>query len=244
MQKALITGAASGIGAAVADVFCANQWQTVLVDRAEFSKQQQDLNSTQCYQLDIRNQHAIREISAEHADIDALILNAGIYSHKSLLDLTVSEWQEVMDTNITANAFCAQAVLANMVLRKSGVIILLGSDQSIIAKQNSFAYTVSKAAVAQMAKSIAVDYGQYGIRAIAVCPGTVKTPMTEKIVQDWELASGNKAQQLWQQIEQENTLNRLSTTQEVAELIYFLSSNKASSITGCNYSIDAGFTAL
>ncbi len=130
-----------------------------------------------------------------------------------------------------------------MKAQKNGAIILMSSDQALIAKHNSFAYNMSKAALASMAKTTALDYAQFNIRANAVCPGTIETPLYHQAINNYcEKSGANKAEAHAEEAALQ-PLGRLGQAEEVAELVYFLASDNAKFITGSLQVIDGGYTA-
>ena len=136
-----------------------------------------------------------------------------------------------------------QSVLPIMKTQNNGAIVLIASDQAIIGKKNSFAYNLTKHALASMAKTTALDYATFNIRANAVCPGTIETPLFHNAIDAYCKNSGaNKAQTVAEEAALQ-PLNRLGQADEVAALVNFLVSDDASFITGSLQSIDGGYTA-
>jgi NAD(P)-dependent dehydrogenase (short-subunit alcohol dehydrogenase family) len=125
----------------------------------------------------------------------------------------------------------------------NGAIILMSSDQALIAKHNSFAYNLSKSALASMAKTTALDYAQFNIRANAVCPGTIETPLYHHAIDNYCQKSGADKADVHREEASLQPLNRLGKPEEVAELVFFLASDKAKFITGSLQVIDGGYTA-
>ena len=119
----------------------------------------------------------------------------------------------------------------------------MSSDQALVAKRNSFIYNLSKTAIASMAKTTALDYASYNIRANAVCPGTIETPLYHQAIDRYCQQSGADKAQVHQEEQAEQPLNRLGKPKEVAELVLFLASDKATFITGSLQVIDGGYTA-
>lgn len=252
MTVAFITGGANGIGAATVRQFIREGIKVLCFDRDAKAGRalQGEYSEEQCLFVpgDVRRvselETAFRQCVEHFGGLDIIVANAGVYLHKSLLDTTEAEWDHLMDVNLKGVAFTVKTGLPYLIKQKSGSIILVASDQAIKPKTKSLAYAASKAAVAQMAKSLALDYGKYQIRANAVCPGTVKTPMTESLMADWAKKEfGGDTDALWAQIAQEYPLGRVGSPEEVAELIYFLSSDKASFMTASVYSVDGGLNA-
>jgi NAD(P)-dependent dehydrogenase (short-subunit alcohol dehydrogenase family) len=129
-----------------------------------------------------------------------------------------------------------------MKANNNGAIIIMSSDQALIAKHNSFAYNLSKAALASMAKTTALDYAAFNIRANAVCPGTIETPLYHQAINNYCQQSGADKAEIHREEESLQPLNRLGQPEEVAELVLFLASDKAKFITGSLQVIDGGYT--
>jgi hypothetical protein len=126
---------------------------------------------------------------------------------------------------------------------RMGSIVLLSSDQAIVGKRNSFAYNLSKSALASMAKTTALDFAEFNIRANAVCPGTIETPLYHKAIDQYCQKSGANKEEVHQEESELQPLGRLGKPNEVAELVLFLISDKSSFITGSLQLIDGGYTA-
>lgn len=252
MSVVFITGGASGIGAASVKKFLADGYRVAFMDcnvtAAQTLLDECDSDDLLFIQGDVSCvsdiEAAVKTTHERFGRLDTVVANAGIYLHKNILAMDEAEWDEVIATNLKGVAFTVRAALPYLIEQQSGSIILVASDQALIAKGDSFAYAASKGAVAQMAKSLAVDYGKYNIRSNAVCPGTIKTAMTESIMREWAAREFNgNVDALWETIKQEFPLQRIGEPEEVAELIAFLASDSASFINGSVYSIDGGSTA-
>jgi hypothetical protein len=171
------------------------------------------------------------------------VSNAGIHFSASIEDTTEDDLDRVLSINVKGAFSAVKAVLPNMKKNQNGAIILMSSDQALIAKHNSFAYNLSKTALASMAKTTALDYAQYNIRANAVCPGTIETPLYHKAIDNYCEKTGANKETVHQEEAILQPLNRLGQPEEVAELVLFLASNKAKFITGSLQVIDGGYTA-
>ncbi|MGB0936742.1 MAG: SDR family NAD(P)-dependent oxidoreductase [Colwellia sp.] len=235
----IITGGSSGIGLSISALFERNNYQVFNLDLTPSPVgvfQQCDVTDAEQVKSIIAN------ISSKHT-IDVLISNAGIHYSASIEETTEEALDRVFSINVKGAFSAIKAVLPNMKNNKNGAIILMSSDQALIAKHNSFAYNLSKTALASMAKTTALDYAQYNIRANAVCPGTIETPLYHKAIDNYCENSGANKESVHQEEASLQPLNRLGQPEEVAELVLFLASDKAKFITGSLQVIDGGYTA-
>ena len=116
--------------------------------------------------------------------------NAGIHFSANIENTSEADFDKVIGINVKGAFAAIKAVLPNMKSNNNGAIILMSSDQALIAKHNSFAYNLSKSALASMAKTTALDYAQFNIRANAVCPGTIETPLYHQAIDNYCQKSG------------------------------------------------------
>lgn len=242
MQKvAVITGGSAGIGLACVQTFIDNGFVVYNLDvRAS------DVGEfIQCDMCDAGQvETAILKVIEQQGRVDALVCNAGMHFSGNLEHTTEQELDRVLQLNVKGAYYALRSVLPVMQQQKQGNIILLGSDQSVIAKANSFAYNMSKAALASMAKTTAVDYASYGIRANAVCPGTIETPLYHQAIDNYCERTGADKTAVHAEEAAMQPVGRIGQPQEVAELVYFLASGKADFITGSLQVIDGGYTAV
>jgi hypothetical protein len=235
----IITGGSSGIGLSISSLFERNNYLVFNLDLTPSAVgvfQQCDVTDAEQVKT------IIDSISSEHT-IDVLVSNAGIHFSASIEDTTEDDLDRVLSINVKGAFSAVKAVLPNMKKNQNGAIILMSSDQALIAKHNSFAYNLSKTALASMAKTTALDYAQYNIRANAVCPGTIETPLYHKAIDNYCEKTGANKETVHQEEAILQPLNRLGQPEEVAELVLFLASNKAKFITGSLQVIDGGYTA-
>lgn len=237
-KTCIITGGSSGIGLSIVKLFIENDYHVFNLDLApgeygEF-KQCDVTNSKQITEI-------INEISHE-CSIDVLISNAGIHFSGAIENTTEAEFDNVFNINVKGAFSAIKAVLPNMKKNNNGAIILMSSDQALIAKHNSFAYNLSKNALASMAKTTALDYAPFDIRANAVCPGTIETPLYHQAIDNYCQRSGANKNEVHAEEASLQPLNRLGQPEEVAELVLFLASDKAKFITGSLQVIDGGYT--
>lgn len=238
-KTCVITGGSSGIGLSIAKLFIENNYQVFNLDL-------QNGTFGQTITCDITNAKQVNDIISEigekHA-IDALISNAGIHFSGNIENTSEADLDNVFAINVKGAVAAIKAVLPNMKANNNGAIILISSDQALIGKQNSFAYNLSKTALASIAKTTALDYAAFNIRANAVCPGTIETPLYHKAIDRYCEKSGADKKAVHQEEAQLQPLGRLGQPEEVAELVLFLASDKAKFITGSLQVIDGGYTA-
>jgi len=238
-KTCIITGGSSGIGLSIVKLFLSSDYQVFNLDLtpSEYG------HFMAC---DVTNHQQVTDIinaiSVEHP-IDVLVSNAGIHFSGNIENTTEAELEKVFNINVKGAYSAIQSVLPVMKKQKSGAIILIASDQALIAKHNSFAYNLSKAALASIAKTTALDYAQFNIRANAVCPGTIETPLYHQAINNYCEKSGSIKSEVHAEEAALQPLNRLGQPEEVAELVLFIASDKAKFITGSLQVIDGGYTA-
>jgi NAD(P)-dependent dehydrogenase (short-subunit alcohol dehydrogenase family) len=167
-------------------------------------------------------------------DVDILVNNAGIQHYGTVTETSEQEWDRVLGINLKSAFLCSKAAIPSMMARGRGVIINVASVQAFLSQHRVAPYTTSKTALLGLTRSIAVDYAPQ-IRCVAVCPGTVDTPMLRDAVQ----LSPNP-QEVLDECNQMHPVKRIATPDEVADLILFLASDKAGFITGQPIRIDGG----
>ncbi len=239
----VITGGSSGIGLSIVQLFLTNNYRVFNLDLSPTPLTDEACEFLPC---DVSNvmqvNQVITEIAVKH-NIDVLISNAGIHFSANIENTSEADLDKVFNINVKGAYAAIKAVLPNMKANKNGAIILMSSDQALIAKHNSFAYNLSKTALASMAKTTALDYANFNIRANAVCPGTIETPLYHQAINNYVKNSGADKDQVHQEEASLQPLNRLGQPEEVAELVLFLASDKAKFITGSLQVIDGGYTA-
>jgi NAD(P)-dependent dehydrogenase (short-subunit alcohol dehydrogenase family) len=246
-KTCIVTGGSSGIGLSIVKLFIEQGYQVFNLDiqPSNFAK----LRLTEVSHditCDISNVDQVNEIISNIAKtntIDVLVANAGIHFSGNIENTTEGDFDKVLNINVKGAYASIKAVLPSMKSNKNGAIILMASDQALIAKQNSFAYNISKMALASMARTTALDYASFNIRANAVCPGTIDTPLYQQAIENYCQRSGVDKLQVNADEAALQPLGRLGQPEEVAELVYFLASDKAKFITGSLQVIDGGYTA-
>ena len=239
MEKTcIVTGGSSGIGLSVVKLFLANNYRV-------FNLDMQPSEFGEFCPCDITNLEQVTKIIdgiTQHHNVDTLVSNAGIHFSATIEDTSEEELDKIFSINVKGAYAAMKAVIPNMKQNQSGSIILISSEQALVGKPNSFAYSLTKTALASMAKTTALDYAAFNIRANAVCPGTIETPLYHKAIDNYCEKSGANKEEIHQEEAKLQPLGRLGQPEEVAELVLFLASDKATFITGSLQVIDGGYT--
>ncbi|GAW94795.1 MULTISPECIES: SDR family NAD(P)-dependent oxidoreductase [Colwellia] len=235
----VITGGSSGIGLSMVKLFVDNDYRVFNLDLSPSAHG----DFRQCDVSNLAQVTAIINDIAEKNTINVLISNAGIHFSANIENTSEADLDKVFSINVKGAYAAIKAVLPSMKANKNGAIILMASDQALIAKHNSFAYNLTKSALASIAKTTALDYAAFNIRANAVCPGTIETPLYHQAIDNYCQKSGADKAAVHRAEEQLQPLQRLGQPEEVAELVLFLASDKAKFITGSLQVIDGGYTA-
>jgi NAD(P)-dependent dehydrogenase (short-subunit alcohol dehydrogenase family) len=247
----VITGGSSGIGLSIVKLFIENDYQVFNLDlvrpaECEGKSVAEVVAKSHFRQCDVTKVNQVTEIITDIAKqhtIDVLISNAGIHFSANIENTSEADLEKVFNINVKGAYAAIKAVLPSMKAKKDGAILLMASDQALIAKHNSFAYNLSKSALASIAKTTALDYAAFNIRANALCPGTIETPLYHQAIDNYCKKSGADKAVIHLEEEQLQPLQRLGQPEEVAEFALFLASDKAKFITGSLQVIDGGYTA-
>ena len=239
---AFVTGAARGIGLAIAQWFDARDWRVVLIDIdrdelmrsfARWSRPERAL-ALPCDVSDpMQVADAVARAEAAFGRIDALVNNAGVALFKPILQTSFDEWRRVMATNLDGAFLCTQAVAPLMLRAGAGSVVHIASISGLRASTLRVAYGTSKAALLHLMRQQAAELGAQGIRVNAVAPGPVDTAMAQQ-VHTPQIRAGYHAA---------IPLNRYGTPQEIAEAVGFLCSDAASYVNGQVLAVDGGFDA-
>jgi NAD(P)-dependent dehydrogenase (short-subunit alcohol dehydrogenase family) len=242
-KVALITGAASGMGAATSREFRAAGGQVVIVDRNDQLAGQvaREIEAGPPVIGDVSDSafcnRAVETTLDRHGRLDVLVNAAGIIVRADALNTSDEQWQRVMNVNVNGVFFMSRAAVGPMKKQGHGAIINFGSIWGGVGAAGVIAYCASKGAVHQITRAMALDYVNDGIRINAVCPGEVNTPM---------LASERSepvTPELMQQLADTVPMGRLAEPVEIARVVLFMASDAASYMTGTMVNVDAGYTA-
>jgi len=251
-KVALVTGAGSGIGEAIARLF-ASQGAVVLVAdvrtdaAASVTAAIHDAGgAAHTCQLDVADEAQVtvrfQEVRTTHGRFDILVNNAGVSHVGSLLETTAEEWDRVMHVNAFGVFLCAREAVRQMLAQEpaGGVIINMASAAGLIGIERRFPYSASKGAVISITRSIAIDYVTKGIRCNAICPGTVQTPFVEGYLA--RNFSGHE-DEVRQQLHARQPIGRMGRPDEIAAAALYLAADESSFVTGSLLVIDGGWTA-
>ncbi len=246
-KTAVITGAGSGIGRAIALLFAAQGARVILVDIAEGAGQAVAAQIVATAEAplvlgcNVADREAVRStfdaIDASGHPIDILVNNAGIAHIGSLATTDEAAFDRVYAVNVKGVYLCAQAAITRMLARGGGVILNMASIASLIGVEERFAYSMSKGAVLSMTRSIAVDYMGQSIRCNCICPARIHTPFVDRFLA--ENYPGREAA-MFEQLSRYQPIGRMGTAEEVAAMALYLCSDEASFITGQAFPIDGG----
>ena len=242
-KVALVTAAGQGIGRAIAEAFVAEGARVIATDLDETKLA--GIKSVKRLKLDVRSTAAIealaKEIASEFGALDVLVNCAGYVHHGSVLDCSEQDWDFAFDLNVKSMHRTIKAFLPGMLAKKAGAIVNISSAvSSIRGVPDRYAYGASKAAVIGLTKAVAADFIKQGIRANAICPGTIESPSLEGRIKDRSQATGKSLAEVERAFIERQPMGRLGKAQEVAALAVFLASDESSYITGQPHLVDGG----
>jgi len=237
-KVAIVTGGSRGIGKAAAALFAKEGANVVITakDQTRLENTAKELSVIAIpgdIRKDVDVQHVVKKTLEKFGKVDILVNNAGIFPKiKPLHEISESEWNEVIDVNLTGQFWFTKAVIPHM-MKSGGCIVNVSSDTGLksFANFEADAYSASKAALVLLTKAWAVEYAKYKIRVNCVCPGIVETDMTKPYLR-------NEAERSI--AEAEYPIGRIGTPDDVAKAILYLVSEDSSWVTGAILPIDGG----
>jgi NAD(P)-dependent dehydrogenase (short-subunit alcohol dehydrogenase family) len=252
-RKAIVTGGSKGLGFAIAHelvqegahvAICSRNEDEVL-DAAE--ELRRDGVTVYAQRADVTDPEQVRDFVTRAADalggIDALVNNAGVGDSAPLLDESLQSWEQTLRINLTGAFLMTQSVLPHLIASR-GSVVNVSSINGVLAGPGWTSYCVSKAGLIMLAKCVARDYGRRGVRANAVCPGWVRTPMGDADMDEVAEKQGIDREGAYAHVHRQHPLGRPALPEEVADVITFLASPSASYITGASIMVDGGTTVV
>lgn len=233
-RRALVTGGAQGIGAAIVRYFVAAGASVVIadLDMTSASALAKDTGAT-AIALDVADADKVRTAVAEHGPFDIVVNNAGIDQHAFFTETTVADWTKLIGVNLVGVLACTHAALPAMQKAGFGRIINVTSEAARLGSKGGAVYSAAKGGVIAFTKSVARENARYGITANAIAPGPIRTPMLEQAVAQ----GGDK---LLEAMTGATLLRRLGEPEEVAAAALFLASDQAAYITGETLGVSGG----
>ncbi|AWR96878.1 glucose 1-dehydrogenase [Acidianus sulfidivorans JP7] len=238
-RVAVITGGSKGIGKSIAEIFKKEGCNVVIFD---IEKSSDDIDFIK---VDVSKKDevikGINYVVEKYGRIDILVNNAGVESYGSVHEVSEEEWDRIMNVNVKGAFLMCKYAIPFMLKQEKGVIINIASIQSLAVQKRVAAYATSKHALLGLTRSIAVDYAP-AIRAIAICPGSIRTPLLEWAAE--QEVGKDKIEEKIKEWGEVYPMKRVGNPEEIAYLAAFLASDLASFINGSCVIIDGGLTSL
>jgi 2-dehydro-3-deoxy-L-fuconate 4-dehydrogenase len=243
-KVALVTAAGQGIGRAIAAAFAAEGARVIATDLD--SDKLKGLDGADHRELDVRSTEAVdvlaKEVADKHGALDVLANCAGFVHHGSVLECSEADWDFSFDLNVKSMHRTIKAFLPGMLDRNRGSIVNISSGASSVrGLPNRYVYGATKAAVIGLTKAVAADFIKRGIRANAICPGTVESPSLDERIAALAKSTGQSLATIRKQFIDRQPMGRLGTPEEIAMLAVYLASDEASYTTGQIHLADGGF---
>lgn len=238
-KTAIITGGSTGIGRAIAAEYKEHGATVVIASRREdVGTETADEIGCEYKQCDVRNydevEKLVDEVVESRGALDVMVNNAGLGSESDVLNMSLEEWQNVVSTNLDGVMYGTKAAIPHL-LETEGCVINVESIYGLRGGKGAAAYSASKGGVANFTQQVAVDFASDGVRVNGICPGFVRTPMTEDLLDK---------EHFYEFVKTRTPMDRPADPEEIAPLAAFLASDSASYITGANIPVDGGWTAF
>jgi len=240
-KVALVTAAAQGIGRAIAEAFVEAGARVIATDIS--IEKMGDLSGAEIRRLNVLETAEVARLAASVGVVDVLVNTAGFVHNGTILDCSEADWDHSFDLNVKSMHRTIRAFLPAMIAKGSGSIINVSSiASSVHAVPNRYAYATTKAAVIGLTKAVAADFIRHGIRANAICPGTVMTPSLEQRIAEQAAQTGKTVEAVHREFVARQPMGRLGWPHEIAMLAVYLASDESSFTTGGVHVVDGGWT--
>ncbi|OYU49709.1 MAG: NAD(P)-dependent oxidoreductase [Rhizobiales bacterium PAR1] len=239
-KVAVVTAAGAGIGRAIAEAFVAEGATVYATDLNRDALE--GIAKAKKSKLDVLNDKAVAKFAEKVGTIDILVNAAGFVHHGSILECDDKAWDFSFDLNVKSMHRMTKAFLPGMLTAGKGSIVNIASGAgSVRGIPNRYVYGATKAAVIGLTKAIAADFIKKGVRANAICPGTIQSPSLDQRIADQAKASGQTLEAVRQAFIDRQPMGRLGKAEEIAMLAVYLGSDEASYTTGQIHLADGGF---
>lgn len=241
---ALITGAGSGIGQAIADTFAKAGAEVIVADRdanagEAVAKQINSSGGKAAFRmLDVANEADCETLARGNSRVDILVNNAGIGHVGTILQTSGADLDRLYQVNVRGVFNLSKAFLPQMLERKAGCIINMASIGGVVGIRDRLAYCATKFAVVGITKSMALDHARQGIRVNCICPGRVETPFVSARLKEYP-----DPQKAYEEMSATQAVGRMARPEEIASAALYLASDEAAFVTGTAFLIDGGWSA-
>jgi NAD(P)-dependent dehydrogenase (short-subunit alcohol dehydrogenase family) len=244
-KTVVVTGGALGIGGATSELLASRGASVSIFDWDEHAGNDTcdrivEAGGKAIFEkVDVSDRNAVERATANTVAtlgrIDSLVISAGIQRYGTAVSTTDEQWDEVLNVNLRGAWNVSRSVIPHLLNAGGGTIVNVSSVQALASQQNVLAYTVSKHGLLGLTRSIAMDFAKQNIRANAVCPGTVDTPMLA-----WAASLDPKPSSVYEACNQMHPLGRIAQPVEIAEVVAFLAHDSSSFVTGAVWTVDGG----
>lgn len=245
--RALVTGAGSGIGRAIAlrlaadgaHVFCAGRTVAALEGTVEAITAAGGLASV--LRVDLRDPASVAEMAHGCGTLDALVANSGIAGPRApVWEIDPDEWEETLRVNLTGGFLLARAILPDMLERGSGSVVFVGSTTASRPMPGRAAYSASKSGLIGLVRGMALDAGPFGVRVNLVSPGPVAGDRLDAILEGQAAARGSTPERVRSEFLAQSPLRRLTESDDIAEAVAYLADDRSKGITGAELVVSSG----
>lgn len=234
----IVTGGSSGIGKSMAEKFNEKNAKVVIADiDVEKGEQTAEEIGVEFRECDVSDAESVKfvvdSVAEDYGRLDVMVNNAGIGTQSTIEDMDIEEWKKVLEVDLDGVMYGTKA--ATPYLKETeGCVLNTASIYGLVGALGATAYNAAKGGVVNFTRSVANDLAQYNVRVNSICPGFVRTPMIEEAMSDEDFKN---------YVLNETPLGRVAEPEEIAEVAVFISSEKASYMTGANIPVDGGWTS-